>query len=102
MRRARPAGLSGMGTPPVTRGVLVGREGARRRLDVLAGALGSGRGGVLVVRGEAGIGETALLAHAREAASGWRVLEASGSEFERELPFEDSAASSPAPARLRR
>ncbi|GAA0222391.1 helix-turn-helix transcriptional regulator [Cryptosporangium japonicum] len=76
-----------MGTPPLPRPALIGRGDELRRLGELTGAAKSGRGGVLVVRGEAGIGKTALLAHVREAASGWRVLEASGSEFERELPF---------------
>lgn len=33
------------------------------------------------------MGKSALLAHVRESAAGFRVLEASGSEFETELPF---------------
>jgi hypothetical protein len=42
---------------------------------------------VLVIRGEAGIGNTALLADARERAVDMHVLAASGVESESELPF---------------
>ncbi|MEV6797212.1 AAA family ATPase [Micromonospora rifamycinica] len=76
-----------MQTTAVPRGPLVGRENEIRLLDELTGAARSGRGGALVLRGEPGIGKSALLDHARRAASGSRVILASGSEFERELPF---------------
>ncbi|MEV6235097.1 LuxR family transcriptional regulator [Lentzea sp. NPDC051838] len=66
---------------------LLGRDDEIRCLDGLISAAGEGRGGALVLRGEAGIGKSALLDHVREAASGFRLLEASGSEFETELPF---------------
>jgi DNA-binding CsgD family transcriptional regulator len=48
-----------------------------------------GRGGALVVEGPAGIGKTALLAVARDAAEGegFRVLRARGAELEREFAF---------------
>ena len=55
--------------------------------DVLAHL--DGRGQALLVRGEAGIGKSELLAHAVELASagGARVLRAAGVESESELPF---------------
>jgi hypothetical protein len=46
-----------------------------------------GRSGVLVLRGEAGIGKTALLDHAVETASGCRVARVTGVESETELSF---------------
>jgi DNA-binding CsgD family transcriptional regulator len=48
-----------------------------------------GRGGVLVVEGQAGIGKTVLLAVARDAAEGegFGVLRARGAELEREFAF---------------
>ena len=54
--------------------------------QLLAGA-GAGSGGVVVFEGPAGIGKSSLLAAARTAAAGVRVLSARGSELERELPF---------------
>ena len=47
----------------------------------------SGRAAVLVLRGEAGIGKTALLEAAEEKAAGARVLRVTGVEPEAELPF---------------
>ncbi|TCB97298.1 LuxR family transcriptional regulator [Micromonospora zingiberis] len=69
------------------RGPLVGRDVEIKVLDELIQGARSGRGGALVVRGEAGIGKSTLLAHARDTASGSRVIQASGAEFERELPY---------------
>ncbi|MEU7898253.1 AAA family ATPase [Nonomuraea sp. NPDC049152] len=66
---------------------LVGRRDEIRRLDTLLDEAARGRGGALVLRGEPGIGKSALLRHVREAASGFRVMRASGAEFEMELPF---------------
>ena len=61
-----------------------GREREREVLDRL---LGGGNGGVLVLRGEAGIGKTALLEYAVGVGSEFRVAKSSGVEAEMELPF---------------
>lgn len=65
----------------------MGRRRETFRLDALISAAGQGEGGALVLRGEPGIGKSALLDHTRRAASGFRVMQASGAEFEMELPF---------------
>ncbi|MCO8273893.1 AAA family ATPase [Actinoplanes sp. TRM 88003] len=66
---------------------LVGRSAEVRRIGDLIGAARSGRGGALMLRGEAGIGKSTLLDQARHVASGCRLVEAAGSEFETDLPF---------------
>jgi DNA-binding CsgD family transcriptional regulator len=63
---------------------LFGREREREILDRL---LRVGRGGVLVVHGEAGVGKTALLEYEIEAGREFRVARTSGVEAEMELPF---------------
>ena len=63
-------------------------RGRRRECDVLDAVLASVRTGesrVLVLRGEAGIGKTALLEHLAGNASGFRVARAAGVESEMEL-----------------
>ena len=47
----------------------------------------AGKGGAIVVRGEAGIGKSTLLAFARERAVGAAVIDTSGVQTEAELPF---------------
>ncbi|MDI2125047.1 helix-turn-helix transcriptional regulator [Yinghuangia seranimata] len=66
---------------------LIGRRDEIRRLDALLQAARQGRGGALVLRGEPGIGKSALLRRLDEAATGFLVMQASGAEFEMELPF---------------
>ncbi len=57
------------------------------RLDRLLADARAGRSAVLVLRGEPGIGKTALLDYAAERAQGFRVVRAAGVESEMELPF---------------
>src|SRR3954452_10095585 len=67
---------------------LLGRTSEREQLDRLLANVRGGQSAVLVIRGEAGIGKTALLRHAaRQAASGFRVSQIAGVEAEMELPF---------------
>ncbi|PSK96784.1 regulatory LuxR family protein [Murinocardiopsis flavida] len=67
---------------------LIGRHDEINRLLVLVRAAEQGEGGVLVLRGEPGIGKSALLDHLEHAApEGFQIIRASGSEFEGELPF---------------
>src|ERR1700716_1954209 len=68
-------------------GQLLGRERERDALDRLLEAAAGGHGGVLVVRGEPGVGKTALLEYAVEAGRGFRIARTSGIEAEMELPF---------------
>jgi hypothetical protein len=67
--------------------VLRGRRGECQALDLLVEGVQAGRSSVLVVRGEAGSGKTALLEYVRERASGCRIARAGGVESEMELPF---------------
>src|ERR1700741_1934697 len=66
---------------------LVGRQRERDVLDRVLAAAGDGNGSVLAVHGEPGVGKTALLDYAVEAASDFRVTRAVGVEGEMELPF---------------
>jgi DNA-binding CsgD family transcriptional regulator len=67
--------------------VLRGRRGECQALDLLVEGVRAGRSSVLVVRGEAGSGKTALLEYVRDRASGCRIARAGGVESEMELPF---------------
>src|SRR3954463_36877 len=67
--------------------MLRGRRDERVALDGLLEEARAGRSGVLVLRGEAGIGKTALLDHASESASDFRVVRTAGVESEMELAF---------------
>jgi predicted ATPase len=65
--------------------VLVGRSAERSRLSRLVADARNGRSRALVLRGEAGIGKTALLDYAAAVAGGVRVLRAVGIESESEI-----------------
>jgi DNA-binding CsgD family transcriptional regulator/tetratricopeptide (TPR) repeat protein len=56
-------------------------------LDGLLEKVRGGQSAALVVRGEAGIGKTALLRYAAEQASGCRIVQLAGVDAEMELPF---------------
>src|SRR5882724_590144 len=66
---------------------LRGRHSECAALDRLLGGTRAGQSGVLVLRGEAGVGKTALLDYVAERAAGFRVARAAGVEWEMELAF---------------
>src|SRR5919202_1886370 len=66
---------------------LLGRRSECETLDRLVGTVRGGESAVLVLRGEAGVGKSALLAYLIERATGCRVARAAGVESEMELPF---------------
>ena len=59
--------------------MLVGREAEQSSIDALLQRARDGRSAVLVLRGEPGIGKSALLAHADGAAAGMACSAASAS-----------------------
>src|SRR5215218_6065120 len=67
--------------------VLLGRADEREQLDRLLESVRAGESAVLVIRGEAGVGKTALLQHCARQAAGFRVARIAGVESEMELPF---------------
>ncbi len=77
---------SGFGVP-TQRMTLLGRAGECAVLDGLVGAIRGGESRSLVLRGEAGIGKTALLQYLVESASDMARLRAVGVESEMELAY---------------
>lgn len=67
--------------------MVIGRAEELARVDQLLAAARLGTSGVLVITGEAGIGKTALLAHAIDSGAGMTVLRAAGVESESEIAF---------------
>ena len=66
---------------------LIGRREECARLDRLIADARSGISAAVVVRGEAGVGKTALLDYVLGHAAGCRLVRSSGVESEMELPF---------------
>ncbi|GII58564.1 transcriptional regulator [Planotetraspora thailandica] len=66
---------------------LRGRQIECETLAQLVATAQAGRSAVLVLRGEAGIGKTALLEYVRDSAPGCRITRAAGVESEMELAF---------------
>ncbi|MER6615950.1 helix-turn-helix transcriptional regulator [Streptomyces xantholiticus] len=67
--------------------VLYGRDAELAALDGLLGGARAGTSGAVVLRGEAGIGKTALLSHLARSAADMTVLRATGVEPESDLAF---------------
>ncbi len=70
-----------------SQGVIYGRDHEQARIGELLDAARRSRSGALVLRGEAGVGKSALLDDAREHAGDMLVLSAGGVESEAHLPF---------------
>ena len=66
---------------------MLDRTGERAALERLVAGVRAGQSRVLVLRGEAGVGKTALLGHLSAAADGCRIARAAGVESEMELAF---------------
>ena len=67
--------------------MLLGRERELEAIDQALAAARLGKSSRLLIRGEPGIGKTALLEHAVRRAGAMRVLAARGVEFEADVPF---------------
>ncbi|NUP81246.1 MAG: AAA family ATPase, partial [Nonomuraea sp.] len=72
---------------PGAKAGLRGRQAECEALDRLLADVRAGQSRVLVMRGEAGVGKSALLEHLTERAAGCRVVCASGVQSEMELAF---------------
>src|SRR4051794_12221911 len=73
--------------PPPSPSGLLNRDSEREELERLVAGVRAGQSRVLVLRGEAGVGKTALLRHLSATAKGCRIARAAGVESEMELPF---------------
>ncbi|SNS37996.1 regulatory protein, luxR family [Geodermatophilus pulveris] len=67
--------------------MLLGRERERSLLEGLMSGARVGQSAVLVLTGEVGIGKSTLLEDAAASATGMRLLRATGTESEAEVPF---------------
>ena len=86
VRGVRPGalGIDTEGTPDP----LFGRRREREQLARHARDLASGRGGVVVLRGEGGIGKSRLLAELASACAPQRVMRSVASSYVRNVPFQ--------------
>src|SRR3954452_848341 len=73
--------------PPIRGLGFLGRTSECQRLDGMLAHARDGHSAVLVIRGEPGIGKTALLRYAARQASGLRIAQVDGVQAELELPF---------------
>lgn len=78
---------------------LLGRSAECGLLDGMLVAARSGESAVVVIRGEAGVGKTALLRYAADRAAAMRVEEVTGVQAEMELPFAGVGVVAPARAK---
>jgi DNA-binding CsgD family transcriptional regulator/tetratricopeptide (TPR) repeat protein len=76
-----------MSSGPRESAPLRGRRSECEALDRLLAGARAGRSQILVLRGEPGVGKTALLNHLSRRATGCRVVRAAGVESEMELAF---------------
>jgi len=67
--------------------MLIGRDAEMARIGGLLSSARQGRSGTVVIRGEAGVGKSALLQHALEHADGFTVLRGFGVDAESELAY---------------
>ena len=67
--------------------MIFGRHEECALLEALLDGARAGRSGVVVMRGEPGVGKSALLEHVADLAEDFQVLRARGVESEAELPF---------------
>jgi DNA-binding CsgD family transcriptional regulator len=67
--------------------MLLGRRAEQDQLELLLRRARAGTSGVLVLKGDPGIGKTALLSYAAECAQSMQILRATGIETEKELAF---------------
>jgi DNA-binding CsgD family transcriptional regulator len=74
-------------TGGITEPRLFGREPERELLETLLARALAGESGTLVIRGDAGVGKSALLRFAAACATGMKVLEVRGAEAEADLAF---------------
>ncbi|HEX8346126.1 MAG TPA: ATP-binding protein [Actinoplanes sp.] len=66
---------------------LLGRRSECAELEQLMADVRAGTSRVLVLRGDAGVGKSALLRHLSDRLAGWRVMRAAGVEAEMELAY---------------
>jgi len=86
-RRSRPITGGSAGSRESAHPELLGRIGERQWLADLLRAARAGHGGAVVLRGEAGIGKSALLEDLADKAQDCRICRVAGVEAEMELPY---------------